>query len=325
MTSAADPSTTPPRIPWTEYALLGVLALCWGLTYPLTKIVIETIPPVTAICWRNIAGAVVLLPFLLWRRKRLPVDLASWRAFGGQQIVNNTFPFLLLTWAQLHVPASLTVVLSSTTPIWAFLIAWGVTRHEPATAAKFVGTALGLAGAVAIIGAEALGGLGQNLAAQGAIALATLSFAVGTINGRNLKHFDPMVVTMGSVLFGGALLLPFSLALEQPWLLAPSRASLVALLIMAATGTAIGLMIFYRLVNTLGPIATNSSSYLRIPIGVGLSVFLLGERVPPSLWSGLVLILAGVAAMTVPGGLWARAWRRLRVRFVQHPGTDAAK
>ena len=67
--------------------------------------------------------------------------------------------------------------------------------------------------------------------------------------------------------------------------------------------------IFYRLVNTIGPIATNSSSYLRIPIGVGLSIVLLGESVPPSLWSGLVLILAGVVAMTVPGRVWARLRR----------------
>jgi drug/metabolite transporter (DMT)-like permease len=306
MTSTAGPAQPAIQHPWTEYALLGVLALCWGLTYPLTKIGIETIPPITFICWRNFAGAAVLLPILLWRGKRLPSDLASWRTFGLQQLINGTVPFLLLTWAQLHVTASLTVVLSSTTPIWAFLIAWGVTRHEPATRRKLAGVVLGLAGAVLIIGVEALGGLGQNLLAQGAIVLATLSFAIATVNGRNLRHFDPMVLTAGSVLFGGVLLLPFSLAIERPWLLSPSRASLVALAVMAATGTAIGLLIFYRLVNTIGPIATNSSSYLRIPVGVGLSIWLLGESVPPSLWSGLALVLAGVVAMTARPGFWGK-------------------
>lgn len=309
MTTPVQPAA---RQPWTEYALLGVLAACWGMTYPLTRIGIDTIPPITFICWRNFAGVAVLLPILLWRGKRLPADAATWRVFGLQQLINGTIPFLLLTWAQLTVPASLTVVLSSTTPIWAFLIAWGVTRHEPATRGKFVGVILGLAGAVVIIGVEALAGLGQNILAQAAILVATLSFAIATVNGRNLKQYDPMVLTAGSVLFGGVLLLPFSLVLEKPWLLQPSRASLVALAIMAFTGTAIGLLIFYRLVNTIGPIATNSSSYLRIPIGVGLSIWLLGERIPPSLWSGLVLVLAGVLAMTVPARFWGRAWARAR-------------
>jgi drug/metabolite transporter (DMT)-like permease len=311
MSAAAEPATQPARPPLFEYALLGLLALCWGLTYPLTRIGIDTIPPITFICWRNFVGAACLLPILWWRGKRLPTDLATWRVFGVQQMINGTLPFLLITWAQLTVPAALAVVLSSTTPIWAFLIAWGVTRHEPVTLAKLIGVVLGMAGAVVIIGAGALGNVGRDLLPQLAIIAATLSFAIATVNGRKLRQYDPMVLTAGSVLFGGFLLLPFSLALEQPWTLSPSRASLTALVVMAATGTAIGLLIFYRLVNTIGPIATNSSSYLRIPVGVGLSIFLVGESVPPSLWSGLVLVVAGVVAMT----LSADAWQRLRAAW----------
>ena len=37
-----------------------------------------------------------------------------------------------------------------------------------------------------------------------------------------------------------------------------------------------------------------------IAVGVGLSVLLLGESVPSNLALGLVLVMAGVAAMTVP-------------------------
>ena len=51
----------------------------------------------------------------------------------------------------------------------------------------------------------------------------------------------------------------------------------------------------------LGTLTTNAQGYLRIPIGVGLSVLLLGETVPANLALGLVLVMAGVAAMTIPG------------------------
>jgi drug/metabolite transporter (DMT)-like permease len=56
----------------------------------------------------------------------------------------------------------------------------------------------------------------------------------------------------------------------------------------------------------LGTLMTNAQAYLRIPIGVGLSVVLLGESVPPNLVLGLVLVVAGVAAMTVPVGGYRR-------------------
>jgi drug/metabolite transporter (DMT)-like permease len=53
---------------------------------------------------------------------------------------------------------------------------------------------------------------------------------------------------------------------------------------------------------------------LRIPIGVGLSVLLLGESVPANLALGLVLVMAGVAAMTIPGDRYGKWFERLRVR-----------
>ena len=50
-----------------------------------------------------------------------------------------------------------------------------------------------------------------------------------------------------------------------------------------------------------------AQGYLRIPIGVGLSVVLLGESVPSNLALGLILVMAGVAAMTIPKDAW-RWW-----------------
>jgi drug/metabolite transporter (DMT)-like permease len=71
-------------------------------------------------------------------------------------------------------------------------------------------------------------------------------------------------------------------------------------------------MLFYMCLSRLGTITTNAQGYLRIPIGVGLSVLLLGETVPQNLALGLVLVMAGVAAMTVPSGALRRAMSRLR-------------
>ena len=197
--------------------------------------------------------------------------------FAFQQIINSTFPFLMITWAQQYVPASNTVVLAATTPIFAFLITWGITRHEPATLLKLAGAILGLAGTAVIIGLDALTGLGREIVAEMAILLATLSFACGTIFGVRMSGYNPTVVAAGSLLFGGLLLLPASLIIEHPWTLHPTVPSIVAAVTMAIFSSALGLMLFYMCLMRLGTLITNSQSYLRIPIGVGLSVLLLGE------------------------------------------------
>ena len=84
---------------------------------------------------------------------------------------------------------------------------------------------------------------------------------------------------------------------------------------MGIFSSAFGLMLFYMCLTRLGTLTTNAQGYLRIPIGVGLSVVLLGETVPSNLALGLVLVMAGVAAMTIPGDRY-RKWIEPAARTV---------
>ncbi|MGY8710155.1 DMT family transporter [Bradyrhizobium sp. 18BD] len=285
---------------WRDYALLFALACCWSSTYPLAKLALDTIPPITFISARSLIAAAFLFAILQMRGVKLPTDLKAWKLFATQQLINSTFPFLVITWSQQYVPASNTVVLASTTPIFAFLITSLITRHEPATLLKLAGAILGLGGTIAIVGLDALRGFGSEIIAEIAILLATISFACATIFGLRLSEYDPMVVATGSLLFGGLVLLPPSLVIDQPWTLHPTPTAIVATIVMGIVSSALGLMLFYVCLGRLGTLTTNAQGYLRIPIGVGLSVLLLGESVPSNLALGLLLVMAGVAAMTVP-------------------------
>jgi drug/metabolite transporter (DMT)-like permease len=69
---------------------------------------------------------------------------------------------------------------------------------------------------------------------------------------------------------------------------------------------------FCTCLTRLGTLTTNAQGYLRIPIGVGLSVLLLGESIPSNLVLGLVLVMAGVAAMTIPKDRYIVGLDRLR-------------
>ena len=304
----------PARRGWRDYALLLALACCWSSTYPLTKIGLGSIPPFTFISARSLIAATFLLIILRARGMRIPTDAKAWKLFAFQQTINSTIPFLMITWAQQYVAAAPTVVLASTTPIFAFVITWGITRHEPATLLKLAGAVLGLAGTAVIIGLDALGGMGADIFAEIVILLATISFACATIFGLRLSDYDPMVVAAGSLLFGGLLLLPASLIIDHPWTLHPTPQALVATLTMGIFSSALGLMLFYMCLTRLGTLTTNAQGYLRIPIGVGLSVVLLGETVPSNLALGLLLVMAGVAAMTIPGDRYRKWINRLRGR-----------
>jgi drug/metabolite transporter (DMT)-like permease len=209
-------------------------------------------------------------------------------------------PFLLIAWAERTIDAGLAAILNSTTPIFAFLLTALITRHEPVTSRKLFGVVLGIAGIFLIIGMQALSGVGQEIGAQLAVVTASLCFAGAAIFGRSFHDLHPLAPATGSLLSGAAILLPLSIVIDRPWTVAPSTEAVLALIGLSIFSTALAFAIYFRLVNTLGSVGTTAQAYLRVPIGVGISAIFLGEALTASAWAGLVCVICGVAAMTLP-------------------------
>lgn len=295
--------------------LLGLLATLWGASYSFIKIAVATVPPITLITARTLIASVLLLAIMQFRGIALPRDCAIWRRLLTQALLNSVIPFTLIAWAEKTVDAGLATILNSTSPIFVFLLTWGITRHEPATATKSAGVGAGLAGVFLIVGVHALDGITNDLVAQLAIVVATLCYAGAAIYGKGFGRLDPMVPAAGSMLCGGALLLPLGLILDRPWTLVPSAGSLAALLGLSVFSTALAFVIYFRLVHTLGSVGVTAQAYLRVPIGVAIGVGFLGEALAPTAWIGFICVVAGVAAMAIPGRVMAKTSDKSPIRL----------
>ena len=282
-----------------DYALLILLATLWGASYTFIKIGVETIPPVTLIAARTAIAAGVLLCILRWRGLAMPTDGAVWRRFLFQACLNSVIPYTLIAWAEQSVDAGLATILNSSAPIFAFVMTWFAAGRQSTSGTKLAGVVAGMIGICLVVGVQALTGIGEQFTAQLALVAAAVCYAGAAIFGQNFKGQDPMLPATGSMLCGAALLVPASLVIDHPWTLAPSSDSLLALLGLSVFSTALAFTIYFRLLQTLGPVGTTSQAYLRVPIGVALGAVFLGEALAPTTLAGLVFVVAGVAAMSV--------------------------
>lgn len=283
-----------------DLGLLLLLATLGGASYSFIKIGVATIPPITLIAARTLIAGLILIVIIRWRGLTLPTDALTWRRFLFQACLNSVVPFTAIAWAEQTTDAGLAAILNSTTPIFTFLITLLITRHEAVTSRRLFGVAAGIVGTCLIIGVQALAGLGNELWAQLAIIAATICYAGAAIFGRNFKGLDPMLPAAGSLISGAIILIPLSLVIDRPWSLTPSANSLFGLLALAVFSTAAAFTIYFRLIQTLGSVGTTAQAYLRVPIGVGIGVIFLGERLTPTAWLGLAFVIAGVVAMTLP-------------------------
>jgi len=283
-----------------ELSLLGLLALLWGSSYLLIKLALASFPPLTLIAIRVTVAAILLLAVVRLRHERFPGDGATWRGFVVQAFFNSVGAWTVLAWGQQYVDSGLAGVLNSTSPLFVFLFTLLWTRHEPVMMRKTVGALLGFAGVVLVLGVDALGGIGQQVMAQFAVLLGAVLYACAALNGRRFSSLPPTVTAAATMRCATFCLIPVSLIADQPWNLRPTVVSVTAALALGVFCTAVALLLYFRLLRTLGPIGVTSQSYLRCGISVLLGVLVLGEHVTATIGFGLLAIVLGVAAINTP-------------------------
>ena len=280
--------------------LLIALATLWGASYSFIRVGVETIPPVTLIAARTLIAAALLLAVMAARHIALPRDAGTWRGFAVQALLNSVIPFTLIAWGQQVVEAGLATILNSTAPIFTFLITWGFDAPRAGDRAQAVRRHRRPGWRDADRRHPGARRRGRELWSQLAIVAATVCYAGAAIFGRTFAGLAPIVPAAGSMLCGAAILIPLSVLVDRPWTLAPSAASLAALAGLSVFSTALAFLIYFRLLHTLGSVGTTAQAYLRVPIGVAIGVAFLGESLSPTAWAGLICVVIGVTAMTVP-------------------------
>jgi drug/metabolite transporter (DMT)-like permease len=284
-----------PNAPSLELGLVVLLGLLWGSPYALTKISLESIPPVTLVAGRVTLAAAVLWLVVIMRRPQFPRTWDFAKRLFVQGILTCVAPYTLIAFGQQTVDSSLAAILNSTTPLFVCLITFFWAGQEQVTSRRLFGVAIGFAGVVAIAGASALLGLGQQTFGQAAILIATFSSALSVLHGRRFESIAPEAVAAGMLTCAAIVLTPVCLVVEAPWQVSPSIPSLVALLVNAVIATGLGFVIYFRLIRTVGSVTTASVGYLKPAVGVLIGCLIFAEPFTLVMALGLLAILLGVA------------------------------
>jgi len=312
-----------------EWALLVALSVLWGGSFFFTGVAVKELPPLTIVVLRVGGAAVILNIVVRLMGLRMPGEPRLWAAFFGMGLLNNAIPFTLLVWGQTHIASGLASILNATTPLFTVVVAHLFTADEKMTGNRLAGVLVGLAGAAVMIGPKALQGLGLDfgrgveLLAQLGCLGAAISYAFAGVYGRRFKRLGvaPMLTATGQVTASAVMLLPVALWAEHPWTLpVPSLPACAALLGTAALSTALGYVLYFRLLATAG--ATN---LLLVTFLIPVSAILLGtlvlhESLEAAQLFGMALI--GLGLVAIDGRLPQLLGRRLQAAGSAAPAIE---
>jgi len=276
-------------------AALLCLAVIWSTSFSLMNLAVQSIPPATVTAGRMALGAAILWAVLALRGDGLPRDRGAWIGMGGVGLFGNALPFFLITRGQQHIDSGVAAILIAAMPLVTAVMAHWALADERITPRRALGVALGFAGIIVLVGPAALGRVGDDLAGTLATLAAAVSFAVSVILARRFPPPSPTAGGTGSMLAGFLLILPVTLAMDLPFAVAPTAASLAATVALAVFPGALAALLYFRIIFEAGAGYLAMTNYLVPVLAVLWGVMLLGEPMTSNAVGALVLILAGIS------------------------------
>lgn len=279
------------RREWTHLALLSLL---WGCSFFFIEIALRDLPVFTVAAGRTGIGAAVLAAYLVLSGVPLKPIAERWWGLVLLGALRAAIPICLIVWAQTRIDSGLAGILNSTSPLFTMIIAHYL-AGDRLTPRKIAGCAVGMSGVVLMIGVDALRGLGDSVLGQLAMLGATCCYGFAASYGKRFEDMPHALSAAGMLAGATALILPASILLEHPWTLRPGFAPVAALCALGILSTAIGFVVWFRLIQSAGPSNTSLVTFLIPPVALVLGVAILGEQPSASSFAGVAIIFAGLA------------------------------
>jgi drug/metabolite transporter (DMT)-like permease len=289
-----------------DWFLLFALVAMWGSAFMFQKIALATVPPATAAAGRLIIGACVLLVVVYARGLRLPPLTKVWRQYALLALVGNALPFYLIAWGQQAIDSALAGILIAIMPLATMVLAHYFVHGEHLTRHRAIGFILGFSGIVLLMGPAALTGMtgsALQVFSQLAVLGGALCYAANTVVAKLSVKGDVLVTSSGVLLFASAMMLPVALALDRPWAIAPSAASMAAVLLLGVGATGIATVCYFVLVGSAGPTFMSLVNYVNPCVALLLGVVIMNEEPDPDAYAGLAMILSGIALSQLRRGV----------------------
>ncbi|WP_049898776.1 DMT family transporter [Halococcus agarilyticus] len=295
--------------------LLAFLALAglWGTAFMAIKAGLAYFPPVLFAAFRYDIAGLLMLGYALYATDRWrPRGRAEWALVGvGAVFLIAAYHAFLFVGEQGTTSAAAAVVVSLS-PVLTTAFARVFLPSERLTTAGIAGILLGLVGVVVLTSPDPTNLLNGELLAEGLVFAAALSFALGSVLTRRIPAQLPIETMEAWSMVGGALLMHGVSVLlgESVATVEVTPAGIAALAYLSIAASAVGFLIYFDLLDRLGPIEINLVSYVA-PVFAAISgALLLDESIDAATVAGFVLIFAGFVLLKRRA--LAAEWPRLR-------------
>jgi len=290
------------RMRWAVPLAFGCVYLFWGSTYTAIKVGTQYLPALLLTGTRFLISGSLLLLFCRLRGLRIfyRVREMAWLALFG--ILMLGIGNFTLVWSEKALPSGLAALIMAVTPLYVALLEKLLPGGEQLHPRGIAGLLLGFVGLTVLMWPSlrhGVSGQGAQALAGGALLAGSLAWAVGSLLARRARlRVDILVAAGWQMLFAGianaALSTLFGEWSRAHW----TRPAAWSIAYLVTFGSWVGYTAYVWLLKhvPVGKVATYA--YVNPMVAVLLGFLLLGERLVPTEYAGMLLVIVAVALVT---------------------------
>jgi len=276
-----------------------LLAAMWGASFLFMRMGTVEFGPVPTAAVRVGIATLFLLPLMLLRGHARQFR-QHWKPVCVIGLVNSGIPFALFSFALLSISTGLSAVLNATVPLFGALIAWIWLKDRP-TGSRVLGLAIGFCGVALLAWQKAsfkpdASGYSSGWAVIACLA-ACISYGIAASATKKYLGGLPALVTASGSQLGATL----GLALPALWLWPermPGPRAWLAVLALGIICTGIAYILYFRLIETVGPARALAVTFVVPVFAVLYGVLFLDEAVTGWMLFCAAIIVAGTSLST---------------------------
>jgi drug/metabolite transporter (DMT)-like permease len=267
----------------------GLVGFLWGIPYLLMKVAVEDFPPAAVVAGRTLIGASILIPIAIYRKKFNGAVL-GFKFVAFYALLEMIGPWILITTAEQKISSGLAGLLVSTVPIFATIITSMRGDHSVWQFKRIFGIVVGFLGLILVVGIESLTGSADLLSIV-MVLIASVSYAYAVIMIlSNLPLVDGIAINGLAMALTTIFWGPVAIA---QWPSNISMNSALSLIALGVLSTAFAFILFFKLMEDIGPARGSLVTYVNTAVAVVLGVIILKEPLTAGILIGLPLVLIG--------------------------------
>lgn len=272
---------------------LFALAALWGASFLFIRIASPVFGPLLTIQGRVTIAAAALIIFLTITRRSAQFK-QRWKQYLIIGALNAAIPFTLIATAELTLPASMSAILNSLTPLFTALVVWGWMK-ETLSFQKWLGIFIGVVGVAILVGWSSLPFSSETMIAIGLSVLSTISYGfAGVYAKKAFAGVPPLALAVGQQAGATVLLIPFTIFHLPASTDRISPTAVLSVVGLALFCTAIAYLLYFYLIESVGPTKTLSVTFLIPVFGIIWGIIFLHEKLTIGMLIGLIIISVSV-------------------------------